>query len=321
MEFPSLMNAQLSVIPRGIELASIAPGNVKGLTWTTKYGTVGIDAFPSEIDGGNFSYTDGMNEKGVYAGLLYHPGFCQFTATEGKAATELLAPLHFIAYILTTCASVAEAKSALSAVTVWDYQPPIPVKLSAHFTIHDSTGACIVVEWDKGEMKTFDNPIGVLTNSPNFDWHLTNLRNYVGLQATHADSVNLEGVELAPLGIGSGMRGLPGDPTPPGRFVRAVALVATAKKQPDSESAENMMLHLINNFDLVDGIAVASAQPPTEDQTLWSTISNLHEKSFSVRMASDVTFRRIMLESVDFDGSQIRNVELPAAASFPEWQI
>ena len=83
----------------------------------------------------------------------------------------------------------------------------------------------------------------------------------------------------------------------------------------------DMMLHLINNFDLVDGIAVASAQPPTEDQTLWSTISNLHEKSFSVRMASDVTFRRIMLESVDFDGSQIRNVELPAAASFPEWKI
>lgn len=321
MEFPVLMDAQLSVIPRGIELSSIAPNDEKGVSWTTRYGAVGVDAYPNTIEDGAFSLTDGMNEKGVYIGLLYHPGFCEFSSTEGVPNSELLSPLHFIPYLLTTCASVAEAKEALAKVTVWEYQPAVPIKVMAHFAIHDSTGACLVVEWDKGEMKLFDNPIGVMTNSPNFDWHITNLRNYVNLNPAPEKPFAINGVEIAPLGIGAGMLGVPGDPTPPGRFVRATALVATAKEQPDSASAENMMLHVINNFDLVDGIAVASVDPPSEDQTLWSTISNLADVTYSLRTATDVTFRKIVLSHVDFSGSEIRVIDLPGPATFPEWKI
>lgn len=321
MEFPILMDAQLTVIPRGIELSSLAPNGETGLTWTTKYGALGVDAFAEKLPGGDFSYTDGMNEKGVYIGLLYHPGFCVWSPSEGKANSELLTPLHVIAYLLTTCSNVAEAKAALQGVTVWNYEPPVPVKLMAHFGIYDSTGASLVAEWDNGALKLFDNPIGVLTNSPNFDWHLTNLRNYVNLKADPGAAVSIAGLSLAPLGMGSGMRGLPGDPTPPARFVRAAALVATAKQQPDSAPAENMMLHLINNFDLVDGISIASLDPPAEDQTLWSTISNLTDHTFSVRTATDVTFRKIDLETLDFTGSKVIAYDLPGPTAFPKWTL
>ncbi len=207
----------------------------------------------------------------------------------------------------------------MAAVTVWNYQAPILGNLVAHFGIYDAAGNCVVAEWDNGTLKLFDNPIGVLTNSPSFDWHLTNLRNYVNLKADPVSGISIAGVALAPLGVGAGMRGLPGDPTPPARFVRAAALVATAKQQPDGASAENMMLHLINNFDLVDGIAVASIDPPGEDQTLWSTISNLTDHTFSLRTATDVTFRTIDLESLDFTGSKIMSYDLPSPATFPEW--
>lgn len=321
MEFPILMDAQLTVIPRGIELSSEAPNGETGVSWTTKYGTVGVDAFSDKLPGGNFSYTDGMNEKGLYIGLLYQPGFCVWSATEGKPSSELLTPLHVISYLLTTCENVEEAKVALSAVTVWNFQPPVPVKITGHFGIYDASGACVVAEWDNGTLKLFDNPIGVLTNSPTFDWHLINLRNYINLTPNPEAEVSIAGVTLAPLGIGSGMRGLPGDPTPPARFVRAAALVATAKQQPDGASAENMMLHLINNFDLVDGIAVASIDPPGEDQTLWSTISNLTDHTFSLRTATDVTFRTIELASLDFTGSDILSYDLPSPATFPKWTL
>ncbi len=319
MEYPILMDAQLTVIPRGIKLSSEAPNGETGVAWTTKYGTVGVDAFSGKLPGGNFSYTDGMNEKGLYIGSLYHPGFCVWSSSEGKPSSELLAPLHVIAHLLTTCENVEEAKVALEAVTVWDYQAPILGNLVAHFGIYDAAGNCVVAEWDNGTLKLFDNPIGVLTNSPSFDWHLTNLRNYVNLKADPVSGISIAGVALAPLGVGAGMRGLPGDPTPPARFVRAAALVATAKQQPDGASAENMMLHLINNFDLVDGVAVASIDPPGEDQTLWSTISNLTDHTFSLRTATDVTFRTIDLESLDFTGSEIMSYDLPSPATFPEW--
>ncbi|MDP4825767.1 MAG: linear amide C-N hydrolase [Candidatus Nanopelagicales bacterium] len=321
MEFPTLMNAELTVIPRGMPLTSTAPDDAVGRAWTSTYGTVGIDAFPKILPGGNYSYTDGMNEKGLYGGLLYHPGFCEFSTTEGIANDHLVNPLHLIAYVLTTCATVAETRTALADITVWAYQPNIPVTLYAHYRFDDVDGDSIVVEWDHGVMRIFDNPIGVMTNSPNFDWHLTNLRNYINLRAEAVSAVKIGDVELAPLGIGTSMRGLPGDPTPPARFVRAVALSATAKPSPDATGAENMMLHLINNFDLPDGFAQASLDPPLEDQTLWSTISNLAERSFSVRTQADFTFRKIKLSNVDFTGTSIAAHPLPGAADFPEWSL
>ena len=32
---------------------------------------------------------------------------------------------------------------------------------------------------DEKGLDVWDNPVGVLTNSPDFNWHLTNLRNYM----------------------------------------------------------------------------------------------------------------------------------------------
>lgn len=321
MEFPTLMDAQLTVIPREKALASTAPNNQAGHKWTTQYGVVGIDAFPQVLPGGNFSYTDGMNEKGVYGGLLYHPGFCVLAPGNSAPNEQLLNPLHVIAYVLSTCANVAEVKTALSEVTVWDYTPPIPVPLDVHFRFDDPTGASVVVEWHEGAMRIFDNPIGVMTNSPNFDWHLTNLRNYINLTPLPVTQQTINGVTLAPLGIGTSMRGLPGDPTPPARFVRAVALSATAKQTANAAEGENMMLHLINNFDLPDGVAIAQVDPPTEDQTLWSTISNLREASFSVRTQADSTFRKITMADVDFSAADITEHDLPGASGFPAWTL
>jgi choloylglycine hydrolase len=67
-----------------------------------------------------------------------------------------------------------------------------------------------------------------MTNSPNYDWHLLNLRNYSNLTPWGAPATrNIDGVSLAPFGSGSGMLGLPGDFTPPSRFIRATAFVNT----------------------------------------------------------------------------------------------
>ena len=87
----------------------------------------------------------------------------------------------------------------------------------------DATGKSIVIEYVGGQLHVHDNPLGVLTNSPSFDWHMTNLRNYIKFSLTNVPPLQLGGVKLARFGQGSGMLGMPGDFTPPSRFVRAVA--------------------------------------------------------------------------------------------------
>ena len=79
----------------------------------------------------------------------------------------------------------------------------------------------MVIEYVNGAAHVYDNPIGVFTNSPAFDWHITNLRNYVNLSPINVAPVKLSGKTLKGLGQGSGLLGLPGDYTPPSRFVRA----------------------------------------------------------------------------------------------------
>ncbi len=306
MEFPTLMGAKITVLPRGFSGAGAAPTGT-GRTWTSTYGIVGIDGF-----GHPGWLTDGMNEKGVYAGLLYMPGFCDYTPADGKDASTCMSIVDTVAYVLGTCASVAEVKAALSAATVWPWVVPgFGFAPPAHLIVHDATGASAVIEWRDGEMITFDNPIGVATNSPHLDWHLLNLRNYVTLSAQNPSPVTIEGVTLPPFGQGVGMSGLPADSSAPSRFVRAVAYVATLLPDTDAASLELSALHVLNNFDIPFGFVKAGDDPEQDDHTLWSTISNLADLRYVVRGYDDVAPRAIDLKSTDFTPGQPRQVPLP----------
>lgn len=56
-------------------------------------------------------------------------------------------------------------------------RPHVVAALSAALTFADKSGKSIVIEPVGGELKIYDAPLGVMTNSPPFDWHMTNLRN------------------------------------------------------------------------------------------------------------------------------------------------
>ena len=76
---------------------------------------------------------------------------------------------------------------------------------------------------DGRRLHIMDNPIGVLANSPDFKWQMTNLRNYIGTAVTQQQEAEWDSVKLTPLDRGAGTAGLPGDFAPPARFVRTAA--------------------------------------------------------------------------------------------------
>jgi choloylglycine hydrolase len=315
MEFPDLLQAKITAIPRGYASTAPAPDG-SGKAWQSVHGVVGIDAF-GQADW----LTDGMNERGLYAGLLYMPGYCEYTPADGAPTDELLAIVNVVAYLLGTCSSVEEVKMAMHAVTVWPLVvPAMGFAPPAHVVVHDVTGASAVVEWIGGEMVIFDNPIGVVTNSPHLDWHLTNLENYVALSPFNPATRTVEGVELAPLGQGPGMTGLPADASAPSRFVRAVAYVATIDPIADAAAGEMAALHIINNFDIPQGFVRAGDGGKVQDTTLWTTISNLKDHRYIVRGVGDPNPLAIDLAKTSFDGDGARQVPIPTG-TFAELSI
>jgi choloylglycine hydrolase len=85
-----------------------------------------------------------------------------------------------------------------------------------HFYITDASGAVVIAEYVNGKLSRHDDQLGVLTNSPPFNWQMTNLSNYVNLSPVNVPELDLaNNLEIQNFGQGSGMLGIPGDYTPP----------------------------------------------------------------------------------------------------------
>lgn len=307
MEFPDMLGAQLTVLPRGLALTSTSPTG-DGVTWTTRYGVVGMDAI------GSPQYlTDGMNEKGLYAGALYMPTFASYQNPDADAA-ETLNVLDAVTYALTTCTTVAEVFSAFSALTVWGQRNPlIGAVPPLHVVLHDATGASGVIEFENGAQQHRDNPLGVATNGPYLDWHLDNVRNWLPrITAANPAPVTINGVEFAPLSQGQGFVGLPGDSGSASRFLRATAYVMTLTPAADAPALEMLSLHALNNFDIPVGMmsGVSAAGVEQDDQTKWSSVSSLTARRYIVRTQANPTPVAVDLHATDFTGDAPRQVEL-----------
>ena len=176
-----------------------------------------------------------------------------------------------------------------------------------------------VLEWKEphskwfvgGKLNVYDNPLGVVTNSPTFDWHMTNLRNYVNLSADNVPPLNLGGMTLAQFGQGSGLRGLPGDFTPPSRFVRAVAFSQSAVASNTASEAVLQAFHILNNFDIPYGaVRDTEGGQMHAEYTTWTSASDLKNLRYYFRTYENSRIRMIDLRAVDLDVKQIRTISM-----------
>lgn len=309
MEFGYPVNWDLHVVPRGTQQHGTAPDGM-GAQWTAKYGYVGIAPGhtvlgPMEVAAQD-GVADGVNEAGLWVGLLYLPTFAKYQDPTGVPSDQLMGSLETANYLLATCASVAEAIAVMEKVTVWPAEvAPLGV-IPLHIVLHDKSGACGLVEYTEGERQTYEPELGVVTNSPPFPWHQINLRNYVNLTADDVPDVVIGGDRIIALGEGTGLLGLPGDYTPPSRFVRAVALSGAAWAPKDLADGVNTAFHILGSFDIPKG-TVRNVPPPgmTAEQakslglggfTNFSAVAELTDApAYVVSTYDDVTPKRLGL--------------------------
>ena len=292
LEFGLDLHSEVLVVPAGTTLTGTLPDGGKGISYKSKYGFLGANAE------GLTAIVDGINERGLYVGLFYFPGYASYADATKDNAARAMAPHEYANWLLGNFSSVEEVKANFNNVvlvpTVLEaIEAPAPV----HFVVHDASGAAVVIEPTDKTLKIYDNPLGVVTNAPTFDWHMTNLRNYINLTVDNVPPVDLGGIKLAQFGQGSGLRGLPGDFTPPSRFVRAVAFSQSALPSDTAPQAVMQAFHILNNFDIPYG-AVRDTQDGavTAEVTIWTSASDLKNRRWYFKTFNDQSIRSVDLE-------------------------
>jgi choloylglycine hydrolase len=295
------MFSRLIIVPRGRAFTSIMPDGSDGLTWKAVYGVAGLDFLEKD------QLFDGMNEKGLSVNLFYHPGFSEYPEYDPAAAATTLSSMDLGQYLLTTCSSIEEVKAALADLTVIGVlEPAIGMAPHVHFIVTEPSGKAIVLEFTDGKVKIHDAPLGVITNAPKYDWHMINVRNYINLSPVAIPMKNIRDLNFAPLGGGSGMIGLPGDFTPPSRFVRAVAFSQTARPTATGEETMYEIFRILDNFNVPLGAAEGEADKAKIDgirsATLLTTAYDTRNLIMQYHTQHNRRVRQVDLNKIDFSG-------------------
>jgi choloylglycine hydrolase len=176
-------------------------------------------------------------------------------------------------------------------------------ELPFHFKIVDRKGNSRIIEIvNKGEVKVYEPYLGVITNSPTYDWHVINQRNYLHLSTTPSQKKAFGKYDLNPIGGGSGFIGLPGDFTPPSRFVRAAAFTASCRPLKNSTEAVLESFRILDNFNIPLGAQMPSGVLPTDivSATQVTSSSDLKERVYFYHTMWNRQIRKIDLKRIDF---------------------
>lgn len=247
----------LATTPKGTEIAGDFPYCAESTPFTTKYNFLSInmdyDCTDPEVARHKIECTfgatedfngkttvwafDGMNEKGLSVSALAFT-HAKYSSKEmvAKAKTKICYP-HFVHYALGKFATIEALEIAMKRkdFAMMDKEDDV-FGLQFHWSVQDATGRDVVIEYNyhnPGRATFYENGVGVMTNNPDFEWHMMNLNNYVNvngeepiweadMQGTNTVWSQGEGFMKVPqfLGTGANMLGTPGDISPPGRFVR-----------------------------------------------------------------------------------------------------
>ena len=189
---------------------------------------------------------EGVNERGLMGGQLYYRGFAAYEG-EARPGTQPLQPPFVVSHCLAQCATVQEVVRLLREEFTLVSVPLLGAVPPLHWSFCDRTGETVVIEPDADGLHIYRNTLGVMTNSPGYGWHRTNLLNYAALRDLDHDGVEFCGDRQAQCFSGSGAQGLPGDWSSPSRFVRLAFLRHTAAKAPGEEEAVARMFRLLQS--------------------------------------------------------------------------
>lgn len=269
MDWKEDTRTNLWIFPRGMKRNGEIGKNP--LEWTSKYGSVVASAY-------DICSTDGMNEKGLVANLLWLAE-SEYPQWDGKKPGLSIAA--WVQYILDNFATVDEAVSYVEKGTfevVSDMMPDGTRMATLHLSISDADGDNAIFEYIGGELKIHhDKSYQVMTNSPVFDQQLA-LNDYWK---------NIGGTTF-----------LPGTNRAADRFVRASFYINAIPKVADTRTAVASVFSVIRNTSVPLGITTPNE--PNISSTRWRTVSDQKNKVYFFESTIQPNVFWVNLQDVDF---------------------
>lgn len=285
MDFSHDIIPQLYIVPSSYVWHS----SLNNDTLRDSYRFIGLG---QKLDG-MLGFFDGVNEKGFAAAVLYFAGYAQYN-TSIKNNKQQIASVDFLHYILGRCASVKELSALLKNINIVGIPDPVTNTVAPlHWITADRSGACAVIEPTDRGLELINNPIGVMANSPDFNWHMTNLRNYAEVSPTQTEEVSWDDVRLTPFGQAAGTMPLPGGFTSPERFVRTAYLKTHLPEPKDSAEAITSCFHILGNVSIPKGAVITSRN--TYDYTKYTAFINTNTCEYFYKTYDDINMKTASL--------------------------
>jgi choloylglycine hydrolase len=266
MDFSYDIEPHLYIVPSGYEWNNVL--NMRKIR--NRYRFIGIG---QELDG-ILGFFDGVNEMGFAAAALYFAGYANYNTGPQNGQEESVASFDFLHYILGSCASVEDLKRLVKRIKITGLEDPVTKTIAPlHWIAVDRGGNCVVIEQTDSGMEVFRNPIGVLANSPDFKWHMTNLRNYMEASPTQTEETFWGNYRLTPFGQAGGTQILPGGYTSPARFVRTSYLKSFMPVPENRNEAVISCFHTMESVTVPKGAVVTSRKE--YDYTRYTAFINI----------------------------------------------
>ena len=279
MDWKEDLKSNIYVFPRGIERAGADKGNT--IHWKSKYGSV-ITA------GYDIGTSDGMNEKGLVANLLYLTESDYYRPNDTRPAMGISI---WTQYVLDNFATVDEAVKELSKETFRIDAPDMPngAKSTLHLAISDASGNSAIFEYIKGKLIIHEGKeYQVMTNSPSYEQQIT-LNNYWQQ-------------------IG-GLVMLPGTNRAVDRFVRASFYINVIPQTDNQREAVAGVFSVIRNVSVPLGISTPAQ--PNISSTRWRTVADQKNKVYFFESTITPNVFWINMKDLDFSaGAPVKKLNL-----------
>lgn len=251
-------------------------------------------------------YYEATNEKGLSMAGLSFPDNAYYGAYQKDK--DNVAPFELIPYILTKCKDTAEARKLLSNINIVDVSFSDKLPLSPLHWIISDRHLSITVESTKEGLKIYDNPYGVLTNNPTFDYHLININNYMNLSENYPENKLSDKHSYNAYSLGMGALGLPGDFSSASRFIRAVFI---KEKSPSFESENEAVSHF---FHILGSVAMPKGCVMTRsgecEYTRYSSCCNTDEGIYYYKLYDSSNTIAVNMHKRNLDAEELIEYEL-----------
>lgn len=286
MDWTEDLRTDLWIFPRGMERNGEVGSDP--MKWTSRYGSVVASAY-------DICSTDGMNEKGLVANLLW---LAESVYPKWDGRKPALSISAWVQYMLDNFATVDEAVAAMQAgafEVVSDRMPDGSRMATLHLSISDAAGDNAIFEYIDGKLRIHhDRSYRVMTNSPVFDQQLA-LNDYWK-------------------GIG-GTVFLPGTNRASDRFVRASFYIHAIPQTSDMREAVAGVFSVIRNTSVPLGISTPGE--PNIASTRWRTVADQKNRIYFYESTTEPNVFWVEFDDVDFsEGAPVKKLDLQGGKTY-----